>query len=367
MFDGIMESYGSRFIIAAGGVAIALLLLVAVLWIMRNRASSPFVRGGRNRQPRLQVLDAAAVDARRRLVLVRRDDVEHLIMIGGPSDIVIESRILPDGQVETISEPARPEAPQPAAAPSERPAEPVMTAPVAEPEPAVIVPPASRPAPTRGLSPIEEFAPSAERLDTPPIAPPPAPQHQVFEPEIEPAPRPVAVPVAPVSIAPVPVAPRPQPPVFSRPEPAPIETAEAVDILDSARQRVLTPQRIEPQVMSPPTPPQRVDLYPPAPQAPTPQPAAFQPVARPAPSAQPSDFQRVLEEEMTSNLAAERPMAAHNAPMHNAPPVQNAPARPAPSNMPRRDPEMAPITGADAALQNEVARIFGEMSVNRDK
>ncbi len=83
MFDGIMESYGSRFIIAAGGVAIALLLLVAVLWIMRNRASSPFVRGGRNRQPRLQVLDAAAVDARRRLVLVRRDDVEHLILIGG--------------------------------------------------------------------------------------------------------------------------------------------------------------------------------------------------------------------------------------------------------------------------------------------
>ena len=53
-----------------------------------------------------------------------------------------------------------------------------------------------------------------------------------------------------------------------------------VDILNSARQRVLTPQRIEPQVMSPPTPPQRVDLYPPAPQAPTPQPAAFQPVAR---------------------------------------------------------------------------------------
>ncbi len=365
MFDGIMESYGSRFIIAAGGVAIALLLLVAVLWIMRNRASSPFVRGGRNRQPRLQVLDAAAVDARRRLVLVRRDDVEHLIMIGGPSDIVIESRILPDGQVETISEPARPEAPQPAA-PSERPAEPVMTAAVTEPEPAVIIPPAPRPAPTRGLSPIEEFAPAAERLDTPPIAPPPAPQHPVFEPEIEPAPRPVAVPVAPASIAPTPVAPHPQPPVFSRREPAPIETAEAVDILDSARQRVLTPQRIEPQVMSPPSPPQRVDLYPPAPHAPTPQPAAFQPVARPAPSAQPSDFQRVLEEEMTSNLTAERPLHAQSAPMHNTP-GQNAPSRPVPGNLPRRDPEMSPITGADAALQNEVARIFGEMSVNRDK
>ncbi len=236
---------------------------------------------------------------------------------------------------------------------------------MAEAAPSVIVPPAPRPAPTRGLSPIEEFAPVSDRLETPPIAPQPAQrqQHEVFEPEIEteiePAPRPLPASIAPASVAPV--APRPQPPAFSRQEPGPIETAAAVDILDSARQRVLTPQRIEPQVMSPPSPPQRVDLYPPAPQAPAPQPTAFQPVARPAPSAQPSDFQRVLEEEMTSNLAAERPVHVQSAP------TQNAPARPVPGNMPRRDPEMAPITGADAALQNEVARIFGEMSVNRDK
>src|SRR6478736_1614295 len=100
MFDDLMGAYGSRFLLAAGGVGIALLLLIVVLWFMRNRAPSPFLRGGRNRQPRLQVLDAAAVDARRRLVLVRRDDVEHLIMIGGPTDIVIESRIS-DGSKET--------------------------------------------------------------------------------------------------------------------------------------------------------------------------------------------------------------------------------------------------------------------------
>ncbi len=75
------------------GSALPCLLLIGILWILRNRAPSPFVRGGKNRQPRLQVLDAAAVDTRRRLVLVRRDDVEHLIMIGGPTDIVIESRI----------------------------------------------------------------------------------------------------------------------------------------------------------------------------------------------------------------------------------------------------------------------------------
>jgi len=93
MLDDIAGAYGSRFFLAAGGVGIALLVLIGILWIMRNRAPSPFVRGGKNRQPRLQVLDAAAVDARRRLVLVRRDGIEHLIMIGGPTDIVIESGI----------------------------------------------------------------------------------------------------------------------------------------------------------------------------------------------------------------------------------------------------------------------------------
>ena len=97
MIENLVGDNGSRFIIAAAAVAVGLLCLVAVLWIMRHRPSSPFVRGGKNRQPRLAVLDAAAVDARRRLVLVRRDDVEHLIIIGGPTDIVVESRIAPDG------------------------------------------------------------------------------------------------------------------------------------------------------------------------------------------------------------------------------------------------------------------------------
>ncbi|MHC2525468.1 flagellar biogenesis protein FliO [Rhizobium leguminosarum] len=152
MLDDVVGAYGSRFLLAAGGVGLALLLLIIVLWVIRSRAPSPFVRGGRNRQPRLQVLDAAAVDARRRLVLVRRDDVEHLIMIGGPSDIVIESRILPAAaeQPESASRPqpveqrpisvARPETPPispprpPVAARVEPAAEPTFSAPVS-PEP----------------------------------------------------------------------------------------------------------------------------------------------------------------------------------------------------------------------------------------
>ena len=38
-------------------------------------------------------MEQASVDSRRKLVLIRRDDVEHLIMTGGPVDVVIETGI----------------------------------------------------------------------------------------------------------------------------------------------------------------------------------------------------------------------------------------------------------------------------------
>ncbi|RVN97557.1 histidine kinase, partial [Sinorhizobium meliloti] len=53
MMETILGDNASRFMIAAGAVAIGLLCLVAVLRLMRNKPSSPFVRGGKNRQPRL--------------------------------------------------------------------------------------------------------------------------------------------------------------------------------------------------------------------------------------------------------------------------------------------------------------------------
>ncbi len=42
---------------------------------------------------RLEVVDHASIDSRRRLVLIRRDNVEHLLMTGGPVDVVIETGI----------------------------------------------------------------------------------------------------------------------------------------------------------------------------------------------------------------------------------------------------------------------------------
>jgi flagellar protein FliO/FliZ len=75
---------------------IAVLALIGVAaWLVRRFATSRLgANTNRGRMPRLAVIDAAAVDGRRRLVLVRRDNVEHLLMIGGPSDIVVEPNIV---------------------------------------------------------------------------------------------------------------------------------------------------------------------------------------------------------------------------------------------------------------------------------
>ena len=75
---------------------VAVLALIGVAaWLVRRYANSRLgANTSRGRMPRLAVIDAAAVDGRRRLVLVRRDNVEHLLMIGGPSDIVVEQNIV---------------------------------------------------------------------------------------------------------------------------------------------------------------------------------------------------------------------------------------------------------------------------------
>ena len=79
---------------------IVLALIVLTFWAIRRFGGIGLGAGAaRGRQPRLAVIDAAAVDGRRRLVLIRRDNVEHLLMIGGPSDITSG----PDGHLWTGS------------------------------------------------------------------------------------------------------------------------------------------------------------------------------------------------------------------------------------------------------------------------
>jgi flagellar protein FliO/FliZ len=48
---------------------------------------------------RLAIVESVALDTRHRMMLIRRDDKEHLIVIGGNSELVVESGI-------TASQPA---------------------------------------------------------------------------------------------------------------------------------------------------------------------------------------------------------------------------------------------------------------------
>jgi hypothetical protein len=76
---------------------VVLALIGAATWLVRRFGVTRLEAAARGRQPRLAVIDSAAVDGRRKLVIIRRDNVEHLLMIGGPTDVVVETNIVRSG------------------------------------------------------------------------------------------------------------------------------------------------------------------------------------------------------------------------------------------------------------------------------
>ena len=73
--------------------AVVLIVIVLVAWLFRRLSRGPARTGRRGRIARLAILEAIQIDQRRRLVLLRRDNAEHLILIGGGGDLVIERGI----------------------------------------------------------------------------------------------------------------------------------------------------------------------------------------------------------------------------------------------------------------------------------
>ncbi|MBY8915447.1 flagellar biosynthetic protein FliO [Nitratireductor sp. L1-7-SE] len=116
MRDWLVGIFGEAYATAAFWtiilIAVAVVLIV-FLRVNRRFTAGTFISGARGRQPRLAVTDATPVDNHRRLVLVRRDDVEHLILIGGPGDLVIETNI--GGPRATTAEPVTQQVEEPAA------------------------------------------------------------------------------------------------------------------------------------------------------------------------------------------------------------------------------------------------------------
>lgn len=99
MSDGVVYIITITLLVALGGLAI---------WIAQQTLGGSGMKLFQNKNKRTGVVEATSVDGRRRLLLIRRDDVEHLVMTGGPVDLVIETGIdarpvMPNGMGEMLS------------------------------------------------------------------------------------------------------------------------------------------------------------------------------------------------------------------------------------------------------------------------
>lgn len=84
-----MTSFSDLLTLAmALGFVLALMGLLAFALKKLNLAG-PAITVGQKR--RLKVLEVMSLDARRRLMIIKRDDKEHLVILGANSETVIES------------------------------------------------------------------------------------------------------------------------------------------------------------------------------------------------------------------------------------------------------------------------------------
>ena len=308
----------------------ALLLVYIVRLVFGRRIRAP---GPRNRPRRLDIVDVFDLDKERQLVIVRRDNTEHLLLIGGPNDVLVESAISrveglagrpetgraetsrpvtpanwpagPDEDGEPAPAPIKPTAPTginlppemvtpkpplPKPAPPPRPAVPPSAAETAPPPPAppaAAAPPAP-PRPTPGAPPPLRPAAAPSRPATPPFL---ARAQQIIKPRVDEGDAPsasaetkAAPPPPPRPAAPPPLRPGAPPPPPLRPAAPAVAEAPATPA-EPARPAAPTPQ------IRPGVPLQRPAAPPPPPPAPP-----------PAAKGQPADALESLEEEMARLL-----------------------------------------------------------------
>ena len=89
-------------IVAFVAIAVFVCTLLARRFLAGSSSLSTYL--GAKPGLRLEIIEQSNLDGRHKLLLIRRDDVEHLVMIGGPEDVVIESGIStkPSGDTEAV-------------------------------------------------------------------------------------------------------------------------------------------------------------------------------------------------------------------------------------------------------------------------
>jgi hypothetical protein len=325
---------------------VAVLALIGVAaWLVRRFATNRLgANTNRGRMPRLAVIDAAAVDGRRRLVLVRRDNVEHLLMIGGPTDIVVEPNI-----VRAVS--ARDQMPQrPAVGGAEPP-------PRIAPLPDALGWSDSDSARSDGFDHLEPQMPE----------PPPRPVRPSFADEVrrpappiprsEPTPRGEVMPRGePMRSDPMrsdPLAGFSPEPLGGRPDPRPELRPEPMPSRVTSRNEPVVPRPQRPSE-APKPPPVRAPERAAAPPPPPP------PSPPPPPPAQSTADQNLAEMAQRLEAALRRPVG-DTEPRVGAPPVapEPPPGRAARSEPPMAPPVAPPEKSGCENLEDEMASLLG--------
>lgn len=75
-------------------LALVLGLIALAAWLARRFGVGGSIPARRRQSLRLTIVEAITIDAKRRLILVRRDGTEHLLLLGG-TDVVVERDIRP--------------------------------------------------------------------------------------------------------------------------------------------------------------------------------------------------------------------------------------------------------------------------------
>ncbi|WP_246172092.1 FliO/MopB family protein [Nitrospirillum amazonense] len=113
-----MVTSAAYYVYAALMLGLVLGFILVAGWLVRRFGGGALSRLPGRTQRRLGVVEAVALDPRRRLVLIRRDGVEHLLLLGGTQDLHLEGPIPPPATTAptfqtVLNEAAAPTAPAP--------------------------------------------------------------------------------------------------------------------------------------------------------------------------------------------------------------------------------------------------------------
>jgi flagellar protein FliO/FliZ len=77
-----------------GALVLVVALIFALAWVAKRLGFGGRIASARGKR-RLGIQEVLSLDSKRRLVLLKRDGVEHLILLGLNDDVVVETGIVP--------------------------------------------------------------------------------------------------------------------------------------------------------------------------------------------------------------------------------------------------------------------------------